>query len=387
MNCKVKYLAELVKAQLEQRTPQRIPDGISVEELVQVARDNHMTYLLMGALLRTDNLPDEWKEPMQAAVMKSMWHTGVQVMELKEMERRFEEKKIACQPMKGSRLKFIYPTPEMREMSDIDVLIRKDCMENAASELQEMGYEMQESIKHHDIYVKQPYMVIEAHRAMYDKTVDHNQYEYFSDLSKAELRDGYKYMYDFNTEDFYIYMVAHMAKHFFAMGCGIRNLVDIYVYRKRYAEKMNEKYLREEFEKLGLSSFIQHMENLTEIWLEGKEGSDFYDHLFDYMMQSGIYGKDENGIWNKFCKENANKKVSRFQLKRWYCFPPIYYMAEYYPWVERYKWLLPAAWMIRGARGIIRKKGTQKRKMIGEIEQKDIRIYQNIYYEMQLHFK
>ena len=289
--------------------------------------------------------------------------------------------------MKGARLKFIYPTPEMREMSDIDVLIRKDCMENAASQLQEMGYRMQESIKHHDIYVKPPHMVIEAHRAMYDKTVDQNQYAYFSDLSKAVLREGCQYIYDFNTEDFYIYMVAHMAKHFFAMGCGIRNLVDIHVYRARYGGKMNETYLREEFEKLGLSSFIRHMETLTAIWLEGKEGSEFYDQLFTYMMTCGIYGKVENGIWNKFCKENENKKVCRFQLKRWYWFPPVYYMAEYYPWVEQHKWLLPVAWVIRGARGILRKKGMQKRKMIGEIDPDDIRIYQNIYYEMQLRFK
>ena len=33
------------------------------------------------------------------------------------------------------------------------------------------------------------------------------------------------YVYDFEAEDFYIYMMAHMAKHFYKRGCGIRNLV------------------------------------------------------------------------------------------------------------------------------------------------------------------
>ena len=135
-------------------------------------------------------------------------------MDLKEIIRRFEEKKIVNQPMKGAQMKFIYPSPEMREMSDIDILIRHDCMDRAAEELKDMGYVLEQAIKHHDIYVKEPFMVVEAHRTMYDKTVDNNQYEYFSNFSKAILKKGYKYTYDFNDEDFYIYMIAHMAKTF-----------------------------------------------------------------------------------------------------------------------------------------------------------------------------
>lgn len=123
-------------------------------------------------------------------------------MELKKIIQRFEEKEIVNQPMKGAKMKFIYPRPEMREMSDIDILIRQDCMEKAEDELKEMGYTLHQAIKHHDIYVKAPLMVVEAHRAMYDKTVDNNQYEYFSDFSKTVLQDGCSYTYDFNTEDF-----------------------------------------------------------------------------------------------------------------------------------------------------------------------------------------
>ena len=33
------------------------------------------------------------------------------------------------------------------------------------------------------------------------------------------------------------------------------------------------------------------------------------------------------------------------------------------------------------------RKGTDKRKMIHEIEQEQVQVYKNIYQEMQLHFK
>lgn len=383
-----KYLGELVKAQLENRKPLPIPEELSVEELIRLSGRNHMDYLILGALIRTDNLAEEWKATLRSRIMHSVMRTGVQVTELKKIEERFEEKQIACQPMKGSRMKFFYPTPEMREMSDIDILVRQDCMEQAAAELADMGYELSQAIKHHDIYHKKPFMVIEVHRAMYDKTVDYNQYEYFKNLSKAVLREGYSYLYDFGTEDFYIYMIAHMAKHFYTMGCGIRNLLDIYIYLDKFGETMDRLYVDKELKTLGLYEYTKHMEKLADIWLNGAEGEEFYDQLFAYMLDSGIYGKDENGIWNKFCEEKMkDKEVSRLQLKMWYWFPPLHYMAEYYPWLEEYRFLLPCAWLIRGFRGIALHKGTYKRKMIKEIEQENIKINQNIYHKMQLHFK
>lgn len=388
MTVLAEYLAELVHAQLENRKPKPIPEQVSVEELIRISGANHMDYLLLGALLRTDNLPEEHKGVLRGKVMRSLMHTGAQVVELKALEKRFEEKEIACQPMKGARMKFIYPSPEMREMSDVDILIRSDCMDKAAAELLDMGYELAQAIKHHDIYMKKPHMIVEAHRAMYDKTVDYTQYEYFSNLSKAVLREGCSYIYDFTTEDFYIYMLAHMGKHFYAKGCGIRNLVDIYVYLQKYGQVMDREYLNKEFEVLGLTAFAKHMEKLAGVWLGEEKGSTFYDQVFNYMLDSGIYGKDENGIWNKFCEEKMkDKKVSRFRLKIWYWFPPVYYMIEYYPWLEDRHYLLPWAWIVRGVRGLFQKKGVQKRQMLEEIDSNKISVYQNIYHEMQLRFK
>lgn len=381
------YLAELVHAQLENRVPMDIPEGISIEELMNISGRNHMNYLILGGLLKTKNIPEDMLPVLRSRVMRSVMCTGNQVMEIKELEKRFEENGIKNQLMKGSRLKFIYPSPEMREMSDIDVLIGEEGMEACDKELKEMGYHLHQSIKHHDVYMKEPFMVLEAHRSMYDKTVDSGQFSYFSNFSRARLMEGKKFTYDFGPEDFYIYMMAHMAKHFYKMGCGIRNLVDIYVYHNKYSATWDEKYINEELEQCGLLPFTRHMEKLTQIWLGGEASTEFYDQLFQYMLDSGIYGKDENGIWNKFAEEKASgKKPTRFQLKLWYFFPPLHYMSEYYPWLEDHHYLLPVAWVIRAFGGVFRKKGTYKRKMINEIDSQSINVYQNIYQEMQLHF-
>lgn len=382
------YLAELVHAQLEGRNPKDIPEGIQVSDIRAIARSNHMAYLLEGALLKAKNLPEEYKEAFRKDVMGSLLKTMAQVSELQELEKRFEQKGIISQPMKGARMKFIYPAPEMREMSDIDILIRKDSMPEAEKVLKEMGYTLLESVKHHDVYKKDPFMVIEAHRSMYDKTVDTNQYEYFQDFSRAVCRTGCTYTYDFTKDDFYIYMIAHMAKHFYAMGCGIRNLVDIYIYRNAYEKEMNRTYIHEELKKLKLDQFTEQVENLTDIWLGTEESTQFYDNLFEYMLDCGIYGKDENGIWHKFAEEQTkDEEISRSLLRKWYLFPPMHYMTEYYPWLEGKPFLLPVAWGIRGFRGVFMRKGTKKKKMIHEINQDKILVYKEIYQKMGLKFK
>ncbi|MBO4421065.1 MAG: hypothetical protein J5783_04505, partial [Lachnospiraceae bacterium] len=73
--------------------------------------------------------------------------------------------------------------------------------------------------------------------------------------------------------------------------------------------------------------------------------------------------------------------------KRWYYFPPLFYMSEYYPWLEKFPFLLPVAWCIRAFRGIFMKKGTQKREMLNVIDGDKAKTYQNIYKRMKLKFK
>ena len=130
------------------------------------------------------------------------------------------------------------------------------------------------------------------------------------------------------------------------------------------------------------------MEKLAAIWLKGEKSTGFYEDLFQYMLDSGIYGKDENGIWNKFAEEKMRgKEATPSLLKRWYYFPPVSYMSEYYPWLEEHPWLLPVAWGIRFARGLFKKKGIHKREMLHDIGKDKVKTYQKIYQNMGLHFK
>lgn len=52
MGKKEKYLAKLIRAQLKQEEVPSLPEGVTVDEIVQIAKKHHLNYLLLGALIR-----------------------------------------------------------------------------------------------------------------------------------------------------------------------------------------------------------------------------------------------------------------------------------------------------------------------------------------------
>lgn len=380
------YLSNLVLSQIQKKPPKPIPNNITFEQILDITSRNSMDGIILRALLQLE-LSEEQRNQCKGILLTKTIISMSQGMELTRISQAFEEALIKNQPMKGAILRVYYPEPEMREMGDIDILVQDCDMDHVQHILEGLQYEFVKKESHHDIYLKKSVLMVEVHRCLYDAKVDGGQSSYFGTFERSHRREGYQVTYEFSKEDFYIYMIAHMAKHFYKRGCGIRNLVDIYVYRERFHNSLDEEYMRREFEKCGLTQFVIHMEKLTNIWLGGEEGTDFYDDLFEYLMNCGIYGLDQNGIWNKFGNEKIlGNKISKIQLKRWYYFPPYRYMKEYYPWLEKASFLLPVAWCLRAFGGIFAHKGIHKRELLRSVDTATIHSIQRIYKEMNLDF-
>ena len=377
----MKYLAELIMAQMDGRMPLPVPMDIEVKQLIRYAMDAHMEYLILSSLIKLPVSAEE-KQEIQRRLMCSTMRTLAQVNAVREIEQRFELEGIKFQVLKGAILKHVYPSPEMREMSDIDIMVYDRTLDHAQQVLNEMGYVEVEAIKHHVIYSKAPFLILEAHWALYDKNLDVNQDIYFNDHFRAKSIPGKKYSYQFSTEDFYVYMVAHMAKHFYENGCGIRNLLDIYIYLQKYSESMNMQSVEAELTKCGLNCFEMHIRKLAFIWLQQQESTDFYNHLFQYMLDCGRYGKGENGIWGQLAKRDITGKNIRIH----YYFPEKKYMKEQYVWLQKYPWLLPMAWCIRAFQGISRG-ALERGTTLAHADRKQIETTLQIYRTLKLDFR
>lgn len=350
----------------------------------------------MGALLITSAL-SAWKweedeeELLRAYVKDCFYRAAVLDAIQSQIEEEFEKAGIKFLVMKGSVIKHLYPKRELREMGDIDLLAYPECFKDAEETLKKLNYEVVEDIRQHEIFKAPCGTEVEVHHTMCDKATDKGMYEYFCDLSRHKLKDGKTYTYELSNEDFYVYHMAHMARHFYVKGCGIRNLVDVYIFNNAMDDNYNRAYVEEELDKLGILDFTKQMEKMSDIWLKGEESSSLYDNLFEYMLENGSYGASHNSIWNRFSKQDLTSENKR-RLKNWYLFPPLSYMCEKYPVLEEHPKLLWFYWIRRFFESVFSKKKNRRDKaerleFVQGIDETTILKMSEIYRSMNFRFK
>ena len=127
------------------------------------------------------------------------------------------------------------------------------------------------------------------------------------------------------------------------------------MYDQKNKDTMDRYKIEEELRKCGLEQFENRVRELAYIWLEKKASTTFYNELFMYMLDCGIYGKEGNGVWGKLAERGANEKDVFVQ----YYFPRMEYMREMYPYLRKYPFLLPVMWGVRAVHGL--KTGAFKR--------------------------
>ncbi|WP_026506627.1 nucleotidyltransferase domain-containing protein [Butyrivibrio sp. MC2013] len=377
------YLADLIKAEFDKTDIPAIPEGISFDELFDVAGRGQILYMVLSGVIQTD-IPEEVKEHIRPVLVRSTLKTLAQVTAARELEEALEANGVRNQVLKGTVLKQIYPRPEMREMSDIDFMVYDETMDHSTEVVKALGYEMDKAISHHIIFHKKPFLMVEMHWSLYDKHVDKGQYLYFKDNFRSVKKEGAEYTYEFTNEDFYVYMISHMAKHFYEQGCGVRNLLDIYVYWNKYGAVMNQEILKAELSRCGLVDFEEHMKNLAYIWLDKRKSNKFYNDLFAYMLDCGIYGKGENGVWGQLAKDKGGASGKDAVLR--YYFPSIDRMKEHYPVLEKAPFLLPATWIHRGITGVSDKSKMDRRKKLVESSESRATDMISIYKKLKLDF-
>lgn len=378
------YLAELILSQFEERMPEAVPEQLDVYNILYVASMNQIAGFVERALMLRDEISEELHNELKQDSFLQIIKSKKQEAEIKKIQDVFEKEKIKNMPMKGVFMKKYYPLAELREMGDIDLVVEEKDLKRAGEVLQNIGYRLVERVSNHDVYEKDK-VFIEVHKSMYKQEIDKKQHEYFESFAKVERDKGKNYCYHQSLEDFYVYMIAHMAGHFYIKGCGVRNLIDIYVFWKLFKCKVDEQYIQKELKECGINVFEQHMRKMSQIWLCKEASDDFYDDLICFMVNCGIYGKAKYGIWNEYANETKNAS-DKNRMKLWYAFPPLHYMRKYYRYLKKYPFLLPFSWIHRIVRGFLFKRGKERRDYLNEVPKQEIESIQNIYRKMKFEF-
>lgn len=144
----------------------------------------------------------------------------------------FTKRGIAHMPVKGYYLRELYPTPELRTFSDIDLLIHQEDRQKVHDLMLSLGYTVKQDWEPTYSYIKNA-EYYEIHTNLMDGNLDGRtdlQAYFDTAWSHAVPDDGLRFRPE---DDFhFIYTVCHLAKHLYGGGAGLRMYLDVALYVK-----------------------------------------------------------------------------------------------------------------------------------------------------------
>ena len=328
----IRYECCETSAELDSKTIQPL-----LPKLYALSQAHDVVHLVSDALVKLgmlgeDKLSQNFKRQKMVAVLR---YERIN-FELERICQVLETGQIPFIPLKGAVLRSYYPEAWMRTSCDIDVLVAKEHLEDAARILTKQLEYRNAGKGSHDISMFSPGGVhVELHYELIEDGISKKAGKVLSTVwDQSHPREGSVYYHELTDEVFYFYHVAHMAKHVMLGGCGIRSFLDLWLmdHRLEYNIARREKLLADG----ELLTFARVTRKTADVWFSEEIPDEIIFRMQEYILQGGIYGTKHNRI---VVGRTRQRGQIHYALGR--IFLPYNVIKYHYPILQKYKWLLP----------------------------------------------
>lgn len=344
------YICSMLKSIIENKPSQPPQFECDWEMLYSMCVRHKLTNMACHAVRGLD-VPQSVRESFDRDFNKYVVHDAKQKSFAKKLFKAFEEQGIDFMPVKGIIIRELYPSSSMRVSGDIDILVGKDCFEKARQLMLDFGFEFNDfdGVEgHNDQEFHKKNLSIELHTSL--TPFDSLQYEYFSKaFERARLKEGFAHYYEMTDEDFYIYILYHMYKHFIKGGVGIKYYLDLFIINSKMS--FDEEYISTELEKIGLNKFNRVSKELSEVFFGDRQPDQSLTELARFVYVSGAHGESEfyktaifMGAGTEHTDTSKNKR--KYFKEAWFIGRKA--MSEKYPILNKLPFLLPFCYIHKG---------------------------------------
>lgn len=280
----------------------------------------------------------------------SLFYDTKRDVEMKNVFRQFDSRKIPFLPLKGFVLRKFYPSPEWRTMGDVDILVRQESVQEAKSALEQEGFSLVTSTETNFCFKKPPFLTLELHYLFYHP---------YSRIFRAGFPDFYHneqvwsrlippdsgFRYEADRLDLFLMFFLHLTKHFLSRGIGVRYLLDYKVLKDYLSFSLEEPEISLRLKELHLLEFARNIDRLSSVWFENGEADERTDKLADFILGNTVHG-DQTDVPKMLLatfagKEGKITRSARFRFVLSRLFPCKTGMRENYPILVRHSCLLP----------------------------------------------
>ena len=355
-----KDLIYLISCAVNKRTPdaQRCAE-MDDAAVYSLACSHMLSAAAASALERVMTLPQHWLNAKGNSKRRLIIYQAERTKLLQELDKCG----IWYLPLKGIILKDMYPESAMREMSDNDILCDPTKMSEVREVMTSLGFTCKEyGKKYHDIYQK-GIMTFEMHSNLFNRTDHPETFYYYNTIKERLIKDDDNLCgYHMTDEDFYIYCVKHMYKHFSKAGTGLRSLLDIYILNKVKGMSLDRGYISSELDHFGLREYELKTRQLAENVFSLQPLSESEKEELAFYAYSGSHGTIENAIAKELEHNDSKKAKRRYILRR--IFPTGKDIELNNPTVYHHMVLYPFWIVYRPFKGLVKK----RRKISAELK-------------------
>ncbi len=330
------YLVHLIYCAIHDTAPSEKPTEVSFEGVYELGKEHEVGNIAFLSVDRLKNKPaEELYKKWQMFYFFSVQRDVRQQAAYETITRALHESGIRTLEAQGTVTKTLYPSPELRMMSDIDFIIDLENLEKARAVMTDLGCE---TWQHGEGEFDAVYddIVIEFHTEFFGEKIYNRRENYRSAINQPfshsvpDSDDPLKYVLD--DAYFYLYSVLHIIKHYEITGCGIRRVLDLYYLKKAYGDVTGSELIGTTIEKYGFKDSCDALFALEGEWFENIKSERDLSDAVDIILLSGNHGTREAFTKNVIKKEETDG-VRHTRLRRIiaFIFPPKEYIYINYP--------------------------------------------------------
>ena len=366
MKSDILFMFELIASAVTDGDAPVQPENIDWETIYRVSAHNSVANIVAHTIIKGDYIiPDGIKSKFMKRFYERVAVSETQNAEIKKLLEAFSQNGIYHMPMKGVVLNEMYPSLDMRFMADADVLIKQDQFDRIDALMSDLGYIKEEEGPIEYNYKKPPFTHIELHKYPIALSSE-DLFEYYGDGWRFAQKTENSYKFRFSDEDHFIYIFTHFVRHYRDAGAGLKSVIDIWLYAKKYS-KMNWEYIEGEIKKLNMWEFYNHLMRMSKVWFEHEPFDEIASDMTLFILNSGTFGNVKNQVSATSVRDNKNIEDAQKLRYLRFAFPPLRKMKMIFPILEKAPVLLPFLWVWRVVRfALFRRKDFNKHREIVE---------------------
>ncbi len=352
--------------------PPILPEKVDYNKLYSIAKVQRIDGIL-GFVLSNYNLINDQIIAQQFlnSYISSITVNTNMTHRFEKLAQHLTQNDIDVTVFKGYSVRKLYPVPELRSFSDVDILIKECDRKKAHSLMIDLGFDC--VVDYGSVYnYKKGIEYYEFHTSLISTDILDSESitgylnEAFEHSSKIDLG-----ICEFDDEFHLIYLISHIAKHIHCGGAGIRMYLDIALFVKNKKDFDYIHFLKTA-EKLGIDKFSCTVINAACSWfsiniplyVKNKHHVDTktLEALYSFTIDKGIFGNamESSGEATVQLMKKKGSKHPKFDALLFIAFPPLKTMKLKHKYLDKAPFLLPFAWLQRAFSNITKIKTKNK---------------------------